>query len=152
MHFTAVSLAFFAALGAAQNSTSLTGLVSQLPDCAAGCLPDAAEAAGCGETDLTCICGTGKSKFISSISGCALTACDSDDLSSASTLATSICNAASTANTSELASASAVITSAVGTATATASATSTPGAAVPVRPEHGIGLAGVAAALAALAI
>ncbi|KAI0886805.1 uncharacterized protein GGS22DRAFT_158729 [Annulohypoxylon maeteangense] len=148
MQFAALSLSLFAAFVAAQNSTSLPDLVSQLPSCAAACLSSSAKSAGCSAEDFTCLCGNNKDKFISSITGCiALSSgCSQSDIGKLSTLAPEICTAvAANPDASAVASASKIVSSAIGTA----SATSTPGAAV--RPEVGMGLFG-AAALAAFAL
>ncbi|KAI0023397.1 hypothetical protein F4780DRAFT_729593 [Xylariomycetidae sp. FL0641] len=154
MQFAAVSLSFFAALAAAQNSTSsasgsssLPDLVSQLPQCATGCLSGAAEAAGCGTEDFKCICGSGKQKFISNIGSCAVLQCSSDDIQKASKLAPQICTAVNNnANDAAIASASSIVASAVSTSTPPSD---TPGAAM--RPEYGMGLLG-AGVLAAIAL
>ncbi|KAI0475496.1 hypothetical protein GGR56DRAFT_646182 [Xylariaceae sp. FL0804] len=154
MQIAIVALSLFAALAAGQsNSTasSLPSLVSQLPSCAVSCLPAAADAANCAETDVECICGSGKSAFLGSIGTCAFTNCDSSEISNLQTLATKICNEANdNPSSSVLASVSDVITSAVGTATQSAGSSSTSGAAV--RAEHGLGLAGAAAIVAAFAV
>ncbi|KAI1493826.1 hypothetical protein F5X96DRAFT_119786 [Biscogniauxia mediterranea] len=173
MQFTTVLLPLFAALAAAQNSTStspvaavsgsvtvsasasatatdasLPDLVSQLPQCAVSCLSTAANAAGCAATDFTCLCGSGKDKFTSSMIGCIGfgSGCSSDDINKASDLAPQICEeATSDPDPTEVASASNIVASAV----STASASSTADAAV--RPEMGMGLLG-AGLLAALAL
>ncbi|KAI1770201.1 hypothetical protein F4818DRAFT_433789 [Hypoxylon cercidicola] len=146
MRFTTLSLTFFAAIAAAQNST-LPDLVSQLPPCAASCLSSSAQDVGCATTDFTCLCGDKRQDFINSIGPCILfqSSCSGDEQSDLTTLAPEICNAAtSNPDPSAVASASNIITSAVATATPSA----TPDAAA--RPEIGMGLLG-AAALAAFA-
>ncbi|OTA55056.1 hypothetical protein K449DRAFT_400242 [Hypoxylon sp. EC38] len=148
MQFAAVSLSLFVAFAAAQNSTSLPDLVSQLPQCASSCLASSAQTAGCSAEDFACLCGDNRESFISSITGCIGLSgkCSSDDISTLSTLAPEICTAATNnPDPSAVASASNIISSAIGTATPTAS----PDAAA--RPEIGMGLIG-AAALAALAL
>ncbi|KAI2463367.1 hypothetical protein F4781DRAFT_416897 [Annulohypoxylon bovei var. microspora] len=147
MQFAAISLSLFAAFVAAQNSTSLPDLVSQLPSCAASCLASSAKSAGCSAEDFTCLCGDNKSTFISSITGCIgfSSECSQDDIGKLTTLAPEICTAvAANPDASAVASASNIVSSAIGTATPT----STPGAAA--RPEIAMGLVGVA--LAALAL
>ncbi|KAI2603508.1 uncharacterized protein GGS25DRAFT_511669 [Hypoxylon fragiforme] len=150
MQYSVVVLSLFAAFSAAQssNSTSLPDLVSQLPQCATGCLASASSDAKCNTADFECLCGDGRSTFTSSIFGCLLTStCSQDDRDSLISLAPQICNAVSSnPDPSAVASASNLITSAVGTATPT----STPDAAA--RPEIGFGLLGGAAALAAFAL
>ncbi|KAI1139174.1 hypothetical protein F5Y05DRAFT_340274 [Hypoxylon sp. FL0543] len=148
MQFAAVSLSLFVAFAAAQNSTSLPDLVSQLPQCASSCLSSAAQTAGCSAEDFTCLCGDKKESFISSITGCIGLSgkCSSDDINKLTTLAPEICTAATNnPDPSAVASASNIVSSAIGTATPTSS----PGAAA--RSEIGMGLVG-AAALAALAL
>ncbi|KAI1377935.1 hypothetical protein F4677DRAFT_413943 [Hypoxylon crocopeplum] len=148
MQFTVVSLSLLAAFAAAQNnSTSLPDLVLQLPQCATGCLTSAAQAANCATEDFTCLCGTGRDTFISSITGCILTAgCSSADISKLSTLAPEICTAVSqNPDPSAVASASNLVASAV----ATTSPSATPDAGA--RPQVAMGLVG-AAALAALVL
>ncbi|KAI2602606.1 hypothetical protein GGR54DRAFT_493077 [Hypoxylon sp. NC1633] len=146
MQFTIISLSLFAALAVAQNST-LPELVSQLPPCAAGCLSSSAKDAGCSATDFSCLCGTGRDKFIPSITGCILTAgCSAQQLSNLTTLATDICTeVASNPDPSAVASASNIVASAI----STTSPSATPDAGV--RPQVAMGLVG-AAALAALAL
>ncbi|KAI1399188.1 hypothetical protein F4819DRAFT_466034 [Hypoxylon fuscum] len=144
MLFAAVSLSFFAAFAAAQNST-LPDLVSQLPSCASGCLASSASEIGCATEDFTCLCGDKKQDFISSIGPCVFlnSGCSSDDQSKLTTLAPEICTAvASNPDPAAVASASNIVASAVGTATPT----STPDAAA--RPEIGMGLLGAAALVA----
>ncbi|KAI1504076.1 hypothetical protein F5X99DRAFT_373383 [Biscogniauxia marginata] len=163
MQFPTVALSLFAAVAVAQNATSsspvssasasptatsLPDLISQLPQCAVSCLGTAADAAGCAATDFTCLCGTGREKFTSSIAGCIAfgSGCSSQDISNASALAPQICEeATSDPDPSEVASASNIVASAV----STASASSTPDAAA--RPEFGMGMVG-AGLLAALAL
>ncbi|KAI5922025.1 hypothetical protein F4810DRAFT_675985 [Camillea tinctor] len=173
MQFTTIIFPLFAALAAAQNATStspvvgasgsvtasasaaatstdvsLPELVSQLPQCAVSCLSTAANAAGCAATDFTCLCGSGKDRFSSSMIGCIgfSSGCSGDDINKASTLAPQICEeATSDPDPTEVASASNIVASAV----STASASATPDAAV--RPEMGMGLIG-AGLLAALAL
>ncbi|KAI8631411.1 hypothetical protein F5Y19DRAFT_395056 [Xylariaceae sp. FL1651] len=147
MHFKAIVLSFFAAVVAAQNSTSLPDLVSQLPTCAIPCFNQGATAAGCSTTDFQCLCGSGKQAFINSASGCILKDCKDNDFSNAISLATQICTAVSqNPDPSAVASASNIVTSALGAA----SATSTPDAAA--RPELGLGMMGAAAVVAMLAL
>ncbi|KAI1413393.1 hypothetical protein F5Y13DRAFT_161206 [Hypoxylon sp. FL1857] len=148
MQFAAVSLSLFAAFAAAQNSTSLPDLVSQLPQCASSCLASSAQTAGCSAEDFTCLCGDNRESFISSITGCIGLSgkCSSDDIGKLTTLAPEICTAATNnPDPSAVASASNIVSSAIGAATPTSS----PGAAS--RSEIGMGLVG-AAALAALAL
>ncbi|KAI0471390.1 hypothetical protein F4859DRAFT_485473 [Xylaria cf. heliscus] len=145
------SLALLTAAAAAvtaQNSTSLPELVSELPTCAIPCFNSGAEAANCSTTDFSCLCGDGKTKFISAASTCVLGACKDDDFSNAISLAGQICTVVTTGNPdpSAVASASAIVTSALGAA----SATSSPDSAA-FRPEFGFGLLGAAVA-AALAL
>ncbi|KAI0123576.1 hypothetical protein BJ170DRAFT_598792 [Xylariales sp. AK1849] len=150
MQMKVVAVSLFAAIAAAQSNTTLTGLVSQLPECALNCFSTAASSANCAVTDFACLCGDGKSKFISSITPCvAFGDCSSSDLSKASNLAGEICTEETSASNSDVASASAVITSALGTATA--SATSSTGTNAAATPAIGIGMMGGAAALAAFA-
>ena len=88
MQFTTIALSLFAAVAAAQsnsgNSTddSLSGLVSQLPTCAIGCLESSAEGAGCGATDFSCLCN--QKEFITNIGACVLlgNSCSDDDIKS----------------------------------------------------------------------
>ncbi|KAH9905756.1 hypothetical protein F4778DRAFT_678127 [Xylariomycetidae sp. FL2044] len=147
MHYTTIAVSLFAAAAAAQNSTSLPDLVSQLPQCATGCLDSSAEKANCASTDFDCLCGTGRDEFISAITGCILTAgCSSDDLTKASSLAPQICTeVADDPSPSEVAAASSIVASALSTASPT------PTGAAPARPELGYGVLG-AAALAAFAL
>ncbi|KAI3339497.1 hypothetical protein F4824DRAFT_498187 [Ustulina deusta] len=146
MQFQVAPLSLFAAVVAAQNSTSLPDLVSQLPTCAIPCFETGAEAAGCSTTDFACLCGNGKSAFITSAGTCVLTKCSSDDSSSTISLATKICAAVSDdPDPSAVASASAIVTSALGAA----EATSTPDSAA-FRPEIGLSFMGAVAALLAL--
>ncbi|KAI0004728.1 hypothetical protein F4779DRAFT_69130 [Xylariaceae sp. FL0662B] len=148
MQFTSVTLSLFVAFAAAQNSTSLPDLVSQIPQCAVSCFSSSAQDAGCAATDFVCLCGDKKDAFIQSITPCIGLggSCSQDDISKVTKLAPEICSAAtSNPDSAAVASASNIVTSAVGTA----SPTSTPGAAA--RPEIGMGLVG-AAALAALAL
>ncbi|KAI1080431.1 hypothetical protein F5B20DRAFT_112781 [Whalleya microplaca] len=148
MQLTTVTMSLFAAFVAAQNSTSLPDLVSQIPQCAVSCFSSAAKDAGCATTDFVCLCGDKKSAFISSITPCIGLggSCSASDISKVQSLAPEICTAAtSNPDSAAVASASNIVTSAVGTATPT----STPGAAA--RPEIGVGLLG-AAALAAFAL
>ncbi|KAI1197888.1 hypothetical protein F5X97DRAFT_301183 [Nemania serpens] len=143
MQYKAIALSLFAAVAAAQNSTSLPDLVSQLPPCAIPCFNRGAEAADCSTTDFQCLCGTGKSSFIAGAGACIATSCDSDAFNSAISLATQICtDVSNNPDPSEVASASAIVTSALGAA----SPTTSPDAAVAFRPDIGLGLVGVAAA------
>ncbi|CAJ2509133.1 Uu.00g141590.m01.CDS01 [Anthostomella pinea] len=150
MQFITVALSLFAAFAAAQNSTStsLPNLVSELPQCALGCLNDSANSAGCAVTDFTCLCGTGKSKFINAIGTCVTLSakCSSEDIKNATQLAPEICSAATTdPDPTAVASASNIVASAVASETAS----SAPG--VPVRSEVGLGLLS-AVAFAAFAL
>ncbi|GAP90746.1 putative CFEM domain-containing protein [Rosellinia necatrix] len=153
MQFKVVALSFFAAVATAQtNSTSLPDLVSQLPTCAIPCYTKGAAAANCSTTDFQCLCGDGKSAFLSSAATCIFTSCSGDDTSNIVNLATEICTDVSqNPDPTEVASASAIITSALGAA----SATNSPDSAAS-RPEFvsgvvsGIGIVGVAAAMLAL--
>ncbi|KAI0864843.1 hypothetical protein F4860DRAFT_381498 [Xylaria cubensis] len=138
-----------AAVVAAQNSTSLPDLVSQIPTCATPCLTQGASAAGCATTDFQCICSDGKkNQFISGATNCILEDCHGDDFSKVVSLAGQICTVVTTDNPdpSAIASASAIVTSALGAASATSSPDS-----ASVRPELGLGILG-AAAMAALAL
>ncbi|KAI1157992.1 hypothetical protein F5B18DRAFT_642809 [Nemania serpens] len=148
MQYKTVALSLFAAVAAAQNSTSLPDLVSQLPPCAIPCFQRGAEDAGCSTTDFQCLCGTGKSSFITGAGLCIASSCDSDALNSAASLAGQICtDVANNPDPSEVASASAIVTSALGAA----SPTSSPDSAA-FRPEisFGLGLMGLAAAVFAI--
>ncbi|KAI0436040.1 hypothetical protein F4803DRAFT_557402 [Xylaria telfairii] len=143
-------LAAGAAVAAAQNSTSLPDLVSQLPTCAIPCFEQGASAANCSTTDFQCLCNDAhKTQFVSSAGACVLTACKDQDFSNAVSLANQICTVVNTENPdpSAVASASAIVTSALGAA----SATSSPDSAA-FRPEVGFGLLGAAAAAAAWAL
>ncbi|KAI1274252.1 hypothetical protein F5Y07DRAFT_373744 [Xylaria sp. FL0933] len=146
MQFKIATLSLFAAAVAAQNSTSLTDLVSQLPTCAIPCFETGAEAANCATTDFACLCGNGKTAFIGSAGTCVFSKCG-DEASKAVSLATQICTDVSESPAaSDVASASAIVTSAL----AAASATSTPDAAAGIRPEFGLTLMGAVAAMLAL--
>ncbi|TGJ78216.1 hypothetical protein E0Z10_g10543 [Xylaria hypoxylon] len=146
MQFKIAALSLFAAVVAAQNSTSLPELVSELPTCAIPCFESGAKAAGCSTTDFACLCGSGKSSFISNAAICVSTKCQGDDFSNTISLAGQICDAVSqNPDTSAVASASAIVTSALGVA----SATSTPDSAA-FRPEIGLGFMGAVAAILAL--
>ncbi|KAI1184242.1 hypothetical protein F5B17DRAFT_412849 [Nemania serpens] len=143
MQYTTVALSLFAAVAAAQNSTSLPDLVSQLPPCAIPCFKRGAEAADCSVTDFQCLCGTGRDSFITGAGICVTTSCDSDAFNSAVSLAGQICtDVTSNPAPSDVASASAMVTSALGAASPTASPDS-----AAFRPEIGLGLMGVAAAV-----
>ncbi|KAI1849702.1 hypothetical protein JX266_004651 [Neoarthrinium moseri] len=155
MQFRSVAVSLFAAAAAAQSNSTLTGLVSQLPECANSCFLSSAKSAGCAATDFDCLCGDGRSKFISSITGCIITSsCDSNDLGTLNSLAGQICTEVSeNPSSADVASASAIVTSALGTAAAaqaTGTTTSTPN--VAATPAAGIGMMGGAAILAALAL
>ncbi|KAI0381456.1 hypothetical protein F5Y04DRAFT_82143 [Hypomontagnella monticulosa] len=149
MQFTTTVLSLFVAFAAAQNSTSLPDLVSQLPPCAAKCLSTSSQTAGCAATDFACLCSEDKRQtFITNIGACIglNSDCSQDDISKLTTLAPEICTAVSSnPDPSAVASASGLISSVI----ATAAPTNTPNAAV--GPEIGMGLIG-AAALAAFAL
>ncbi|KAK7747455.1 hypothetical protein SLS53_001710 [Cytospora paraplurivora] len=141
---------------ATTTTSDVAGLVSQLPECALGCLSSAATDIGCNAADLTCLCSK-SSDLISSIAPCILisSGCSDDQQSQISSLATSICNNVNNSNSSDIASASNYITSALATMTSgSASTTSASGnAALPTgSPVAGMGFIGAAAALAALAL
>ncbi|KAI1120138.1 hypothetical protein F5Y10DRAFT_290284 [Nemania abortiva] len=147
MQYGTIALSLFAAVAAAQNSTSLPDLVSQIPECAIGCFQEGADSAGCSTTDFTCLCKN-QSSFIAGAATCVLGACQGDDQSKTISLAGQICtevqdNPASSA----VASASAIVTSALGAASATTSADADSAA---YRPEMGLGLMGAIAAMLAL--
>ncbi|KAI1419221.1 hypothetical protein F5Y12DRAFT_284768 [Xylaria sp. FL1777] len=92
MQFKAATLSLFAAAVAAQNSTtSLPSLVSQLPTCAIPCFETGAQAANCSTTDFTCLCGDGKTAFITSAGTCVVSKCSGDELTNAISLANQIC-------------------------------------------------------------
>ncbi|KAI1109932.1 hypothetical protein F5Y14DRAFT_430653 [Nemania sp. NC0429] len=147
MQYKTLALSLFAAGVAAQNLTSLPGLISQLPPCAIPCFKRGAQAAGCSTTDFQCLCGKGKNSFITGAGGCVLTSCNGDTLNSVIPLATQICaDVSNNPNPSDVASASALVTSALGATSPTAS----PDAAVGLRPEMGLGIMGVIAAMLAL--
>ncbi|ORY60818.1 uncharacterized protein BCR38DRAFT_47488 [Pseudomassariella vexata] len=82
MLFKTIALSLFAAVAAAQNST-LTSLVSQLPECASTCFSSSASTAGCATTDFDCLCGDKKQAFINAIGPCLIldNSCSSDELS-----------------------------------------------------------------------
>ncbi|KAI0532621.1 hypothetical protein GGR58DRAFT_160462 [Xylaria digitata] len=146
MQFKVATLSLLAAVVAAQNSTSLPDLVSELPTCAISCFESGAKSAGCSTTDFSCLCGDGKSSFISSAITCVPGKCSGDDLSNTISLAGKICEAVSeNPDASAVASASALVTSALGAA----SATSTPDSAA-FRPEIGLSFMGALAAMLAL--
>ncbi|GAW22566.1 hypothetical protein ANO14919_121060 [Xylariales sp. No.14919] len=146
MQFTVAALSLFAAAVAAQNSTSLPELVSNLPTCAIPCFESGAEAAGCSTTDFDCLCNTGKDKFTQSAATCVIGKCQGDDLQNTISLAGQICDAVSkNPDPSAVASASAIVTSALGAADATSSPDS-----AAVRPEIGLGFMGAVAAMMAL--
>ncbi|KAJ3559414.1 hypothetical protein NPX13_g9535 [Xylaria arbuscula] len=149
MQFKVAALSVFAAAAAAQNSTSLPDLVSQLPTCAIPCFESGAEAAGCSTTDFDCLCGDGKDTFISSAGTCVLSKCDSEDFSTAVKVAPEICTEVTTGDPdpSEVASASAIVTSALSAADATSTADADSAA---YRPEIGLTFMGAMAALLAL--
>lgn len=142
---------------ATASNSDLPSLVSQLPECALGCLDTAAKSIGCDAADLTCLCSKSQD-FIDAIGPCIFlsSGCTSDEQSQISSLASSICNdVVNNPNSTELASASNYLTSAMATATgASASSTSASGNAA-VRtdfPIAGMGIMGAAAAIAALAL
>lgn len=56
---------------ATTTTGDVAGLVSQLPECALGCLSSAATDIGCNAADLTCLCSK-SSDLISSIAPCIL--------------------------------------------------------------------------------
>ncbi|KAI0409237.1 hypothetical protein F4802DRAFT_593522 [Xylaria palmicola] len=142
MQFKVALLSLFAAAVAAQNSTSLPDLVSQLPTCAIPCFSKGAEAAGCATTDFACLCGDGRQSFISAAGTCVIGDCKGDDFQNALTLAQQICTVVSNdPDPSAVASASAIVTSAL----SAASATSEPDSAA-FRPEMSFGILGAAAA------
>ncbi|KAI0973670.1 hypothetical protein F4678DRAFT_425515 [Xylaria arbuscula] len=146
MQFQIAALSLFAAAVAAQNSTSLPDLVSQLPECAIPCFESGAQAANCSTTDFACLCGDGKSAFISSAGTCVVAKCG-DQTSTAISLANQICTDVSeNPAASDVASASAIVTSAL----AAADATSTPDAAADIRPAMGLTFMGAMAAMLAL--
>ncbi|OHE93132.1 hypothetical protein CORC01_11544 [Colletotrichum orchidophilum] len=159
-----VALGLISGLAAAQsatvsapssNSTSLAGLIAQLPSCAVGCLATAASDIGCAATDFTCLCAS-QDKLVSSLTPCVLTAgCSTNDIAEAAKVAPSICaEVQSNPAASDLASASKLVTGALGTATATASssasATPTPAAAARLTNAYYGMLGAVAIAAAAL--
>ncbi|KAI5863946.1 hypothetical protein GGS23DRAFT_522497 [Durotheca rogersii] len=148
MQFAALSVSLFAAFVAAQNSTSLPGLVSQIPTCAIPCFNSATQAANCASTDFSCLCTSGRDSFTSSIGPCILlgSECTQEDISRVTQLAPEICAAVeSNPDPSSVAEASNIVTSAVGAPTAS----STPDAAA--RPDIAMGFVGIAA-FAALAL
>ncbi|KAI0103322.1 hypothetical protein GGR51DRAFT_253569 [Nemania sp. FL0031] len=147
MQYTTISLSLFAAVVAAQNSTSLPDLVSEIPTCAIPCFQDGADSAGCATTDFSCLCSN-QSSFIAGATSCILSDCQSDDQSKVISVAGQICTAVQdNPDTSAVASASAIVTSALGAASATASADADSAA---FRPEISLGLMGALAAMLAL--
>lgn len=139
MQISYLAIPLFAAVAAAQNSTSLPDLVAQLPTCASSCLNDGASNANCTVTDFSCICDN-KDSFLSGASICILqSTCTASEKSNLSSLATSICEDVNDgASSADLASASAVATSILATATSE-------GLAATATQMAGMGVMGVAA-------
>ncbi|KAI0870420.1 hypothetical protein GGS24DRAFT_108070 [Hypoxylon argillaceum] len=149
MQYSTIALALFAAVAAAQNSTSLPDLVESLPPCAIPCFQDGADAAGCSTTDFTCLCAN-QSSFITGALTCVISDCQGDELNTLTSVATQICEAvAANPNASAVASASAIVTSALGAASATTSADADSAA---FRPAMGLGFLGAAVAAAMMTL
>ncbi|KUI55666.1 GPI-anchored protein 10 [Cytospora mali] len=169
MHFitTLTSAAVLIATTAAQSTTTtgsaaptttgdLGSLVSQLPECALGCLNTAATDIGCKASDLTCLCSK-SSQLVSSIGPCILfsSGCSSDQRDQISSLANDLCSDVNASNSTELASASNYINSALATATSVSTSSSSATGNAAARTDYpiaGMGVMGAAAALAALAL
>lgn len=84
MQISYLAIPLFAAVAAAQNSTSLPDLVAQLPTCAADCLSEGASNANCTVTDFSCICEN-KDSFLSGAATCVITSsCTSEERNSTS--------------------------------------------------------------------
>ncbi|KAK6216100.1 hypothetical protein LQW54_003876 [Pestalotiopsis sp. IQ-011] len=139
MQISYLAIPLFAAVAAAQNSTSLPDLVAQLPTCAADCLSEGASNANCTVTDFSCICEN-KDSFLSGAATCVITSsCTSEERNNLTSLATDICQDVDDgASSSDLASASAVATSVLATA-------SSEGMAAAATQMAGMGVMGVAA-------
>ncbi|KZL78204.1 CFEM domain-containing protein [Colletotrichum tofieldiae] len=127
---------------ATSTATSLPSLVSQIPSCAAGCLPKVGTETGCGVADFECMCSDIGS-FVAHMGVCLLKhGCSKDDTTKASNIGEDICDAVSSnTDAAAIASASSLVTAAVAKATATNSATNM---------EFGYGAVGAGALAVAL--
>lgn len=67
----------------ATTGTSVTDLVSQLPECALNCFSQAASDIGCAPTDFKCLCAS-TSELVAKVGPCVLLggSCSSDEISS----------------------------------------------------------------------
>ncbi len=66
----------------ASTSTSLPGLVAQLPQCALSCFSTAAQGIGCAPSDFACLCSNSAS-LVAKLGPCiVLSSCSTDDISS----------------------------------------------------------------------
>ncbi|KAH6990160.1 hypothetical protein EDB80DRAFT_882167 [Ilyonectria destructans] len=128
------------------SSTDLPSLLSQVPDCILGCLPDVGEEIGCKSTDLECLCsdiGALVAHMATCVPG---NKCGIKDVNDGIDLLRPVCDAMSSSpGSAAVASASSIITAAIGPATATT--TSNPAAMMGI-PSEGI----LAALLAALLV
>ena len=78
MHFLIVALSAILASPFAIAQTP-DSLAAQVPSCAFQCLLSAALSAGCGQTDYTCICGTGKDAIRDFAIPCIVKSCSTTD-------------------------------------------------------------------------
>lgn len=78
-----LSLASFAA--AADSSSDLSTLASDLPSCSLPCLVSGASSAGCGATDYSCQCSN-QQTIQANATSCLTSACSVADISSMSPL------------------------------------------------------------------
>ncbi|KAL2755500.1 hypothetical protein ACRALDRAFT_1071227 [Sodiomyces alcalophilus JCM 7366] len=132
---------------AAGEADSLPALVGELPDCAARCLPSAADNIGCSVTDFDCLCRDPQ-RLVTAIGPCAAFGCDSADVNKAADIAPRICDrVAANPGSDEVASASRIVSSTVSSATASSDDNDS-GAKRNVNPTFGLVGAAMLAALA----
>ncbi|KAH3916672.1 hypothetical protein HBI56_048730 [Parastagonospora nodorum] len=68
--------------------------LSQIPSCALPCFASAVQGSGCGLSDTKCQCTTGNAKITESVTACAPSKCQADDLQKLVAAAAGICSAA----------------------------------------------------------
>ncbi|TLD11976.1 uncharacterized protein PgNI_03610 [Pyricularia grisea] len=172
MQFRTLLVSFFVAAAVAQTRTSgsaapsdtssssanLVSSVEDLPKCALNCLKSAASSINCDPANFKCLCSNTQD-LIASIGPCALSACNTGDVSKLTEVATKVCQEIkSNPPAAEIASASSIVAAAIATANSTsssggASSTSAQGAAAKRTdtPVYAV-MGGAAAAWAAYAM
>lgn len=81
MQFKVVLVSALVGTVAAQSTTGIPALVSQIPSCALSCIIKAAESSGCGVTDYGCQCGKAAA-IQAAVQPCIVPACSAADQAS----------------------------------------------------------------------